>query len=167
MTHLILLTVINWLHLFATVAWIGGMTTNLLVLLPSIREALEPAVLGKLMGAVMKRFRILTYISIVVLIVTGAVMTKFNASYMGLALFGNLWSIVALIKHIVIVVMIIIAIYAFEGLARKVSKLAMKGPSPDLARLQKKQIMLASIGFILGVIVLLLTGLMTAISATS
>jgi uncharacterized membrane protein len=96
MAHLILLTVINWLHLFATVAWIGGMTTNLLVLLPSIREALEPAVMGKLMGGVMKRFRIVTYISIVVLIVTGAVMTTFNASYMGLALFGNLWSIVAL-----------------------------------------------------------------------
>jgi uncharacterized membrane protein len=144
MAHLILLTVINWLHLFATVAWIGGMTTNLLVLLPSIREALEPAVMGKLMGGVMKRFRIVTYISIVVLIVTGAVMTTFNASYMGLALFGNLWSIVALI-----------------------SKLAVKGPSPDLAHLQKKQIMLASTGFILGVIVLLLTGVMTAISATS
>jgi hypothetical protein len=82
-------------------------------------------------------------------------MTTFNASYMGLALFGNLWSIVALIKHIVIVVMIIMAIYAYEGLARKVSKLAVKGPSP------------ASTGFILGVIVLLLTGVMTAISATS
>jgi hypothetical protein len=90
-------------------------------------------------------------------------MTTFNASYMGLALFGNLWSIVALIKHIVIVVMIIMAIYAYEGLARKVSKLAVKGPSPDLAHLQKKQIMLASTGFILGVIVLLLTGVMTVL----
>lgn len=167
MNSLVLLSVVNWFHLFATVAWIGGMTTNLLILLPSIREALEPATVGKLMVAVLKRFRILTYISIVVLAVTGVVMTRFNANYLGSLQFENLWSTISLIKHVITAVLVILAIYAYEGLARKVSKLATKGPSPDLARLQKKQIAFASTGFILGIIILLLTGIMTAISATS
>ena len=167
MSYLVLLSVINWLHLFATAAWIGGMATNILVLLPSARMTLEPPVMGKLMGSVMKRFRVLVYISIVILAVTGVFMTRSNANYAGLLNFNNFWAAISLIKHIVVAILIVLAIYAFEGLGKKVTKLAAKGPSPDLARLQKKQIALASIGFILGLIILLLTGIMTAISATS
>jgi hypothetical protein len=63
--------------------------------------------------------------------------------------------------------MIVLAVYAFEGLARKVAKVAVKGPSDDLSRLQKKQISFAATGFILGLIVLLLTGILGAISVTS
>jgi uncharacterized membrane protein len=123
--------------------------------------------MGKLMGAVMKRFRVWVYISIVLLVLTGFGMMRFNTSYMGMATFENVWAIVALIKHVVILIMIILAVYAFEGLGRKVAKVAAKGPSDDLARLQKKQISLAATGFILGLIVLLLTGILGAISVTS
>jgi uncharacterized membrane protein len=164
---LILLSVVNWIHLFATVVWIGGMITNLMIVLPSIREALEPAAMGKLMGAVMKRFRVWVYISIVLLVLTGFGMMRFNMNYLGFAQFGNVWSAVAVIKHIVILIMIVLAVYAFEGLARKVAKVAVKGPSDDLSRLQKKQISFAATGFILGLIVLLLTGILGAISVTS
>jgi uncharacterized membrane protein len=164
---MILLSVVNWIHLFAVAVWIGGMATNLMIVLPSMREALEPAAMGKLMGAVMKRFRVWIYISIVLLIITGFGMMRFNTNYMGFAQFGNVWSAVALIKHVVTLIMIIIAVYAFEGLARKVAKVAVKGPSDDLARLQRKQISFAAIGFILGLIVLLLTGILGAISVTS
>ncbi len=164
---LILLSVINWIHLFAVAVWIGGITINLMIVLPSIREALEPALMGKVMGAVMKRFRVWVYISIVLLVVTGFGMMRFNMNYMGFAQFGNVWSVVSLIKHIVTLIMIILAVYAFEGLARKVAKVAAKGPSDDLVRLQKKQISLAATGFIMGIIVLLLTGILGAISVTS
>ena len=64
MNYLILGSVINFLHLFATVAWFGAMTTNAFILLPSARKALEAPLVGKLIGAVMKRFRVLVYISI-------------------------------------------------------------------------------------------------------
>jgi uncharacterized membrane protein len=91
----IFLSVVNWIHLFATVVWIGGMTTNLFVVLPSIRETLEPGVMGKLMGAVMKRFRVWIYISIVLLVLTGFGMMRFNMNYLGFAQFGNVWSVVS------------------------------------------------------------------------
>jgi hypothetical protein len=53
--------------------------------------------------------------------------------------------------------MVILAIYAFEILAPKVAKIAAKGPSPELLRIQKSQMSLAAIGFILGIIILALT----------
>lgn len=162
---LILLSGVNWLHLIATVFWIGAASTNLLILLPSMKEVLEPPSMGKLMGAVMKRFRTLVYISMVVLGVTGIVMNLLNKNYLGPFQFTNLWSWVTLIKHVFTAVLIILVIYAFERFAPKVSRLAAKGPSPELAQLQKKQIRLATMGLVLGIIILLLTGIITAISS--
>ncbi len=163
---LILMSLVAWLHLLATVAWIGGMSTNLVVLLPSMKASLEPPVMGKLMGAIMRRFRVLTYICIVVLAFTGGLMSRINASFEGFG-FTNLWSSISLAKHIVVLILIILAVYAYEGLAKRVNRVASKGPSPELARLQKKQIGLALTGFVLGLIVLLLTAVLSTISATT
>ena len=159
MDNLILASVLNFLHLFATVAWFGALTTNAFILMPSIRESLEPPVAGKLMGAIMKRFRILVYINMGVLIVTGIFMT----SSMKFMQFRNLWSTISSIKHIFIIIVVVLVIYAFEGLGRKVSRLAQKGPSPELAGLQKKQIIFSKVGLVMAIIILILTGILTAI----
>ena len=159
MNNLVLDSVLNSLHLFATVAWFGAATTNAFILMPSINESLEPPVAGKLMGSVMKRFRIVVYTSIVVLIVTGIFMT----SSMKFMRFTNIWSTIYSIKHIIIIIAVILIIYSFEGLGRKVSRLAQKGPSPELADLQKKQIIFSKVGFVIVIIILILTGILTAI----
>jgi uncharacterized membrane protein len=159
MNNLGLASVLNFLHLFATVAWFGAATTNAFVLMPSISESLEPPVAGKLMGAVMRRFRILVYTSMGVLIVTGIFMT----SSMKFMQFTNIWYTISSIKHIFIIILIILAIYLFEVLGRKVSRLAKKGPSPELASLQKKQIIFSKIGLVLVIIILILTAILTAI----
>lgn len=164
---LIVLSGVNWLHLIATVFWIGAASTNILILLPSMKAVLEPPVMGKLMGAVMKRFRTIVYISMVILGVTGIAMNLLNKNYLGLMQFGNTWSMITLIKHVVTAALVILVFYAFETLAPKVSRLAAKGPSPELAHLQKKQISLAVTGLVLGIVILLLTGIMTAISSAS
>jgi uncharacterized membrane protein len=143
------------------------MSTNLLILLPSMKAVLEPPVMGRLMGTVMKRLRTIVYISIVILGVTGIVMNLLNKNYLGLMNFGNTWSMITLVKHVVTAALVILVIYAFETLAPKISRLAAKGPSPEFAHLQKKQIRLAIAGFILGIIILLLTGIITAISSVS
>ncbi len=159
MGNLILASVLNFFHLFATVAWFGAAITNAFILMPSIGETLEAPVAGKLIGAVMKRFRIITYTSIGILIVTGILLTN-GLKFM---LFISLWATISSVKHIFIIIVVILVIYAFEGLGRKVSRLAAKGPSPELARLQKKQIMISKVGLVLAIIILILTGILTAI----
>ena len=82
--------------------------------------------------------------------------------------FPDLWSIIAYIKHGLMIVVIILVIYSFEGLAKKVSRLSAKGPSPELVSLQKKQMVFSYKvfsykGLVLVLIILLLTGIMTAI----
>ncbi|MHA2311870.1 MAG: hypothetical protein ACXADF_10310, partial [Candidatus Thorarchaeota archaeon] len=71
----ILLGVLNWLHLVATVTWFGGLTTNVFILMPSLGSTLEPPVAGNFLNTYMKRFRPLVYVSILILISTGAIIT--------------------------------------------------------------------------------------------
>ena len=144
--------VIKWVHLMATVAWIGGMFTNFIIYLPVIGKVLDPPTTGKLMGAVMKRFKVLVYISMGLFLLTGmvrGVISEFPTE--------SLWTILFFLKIGVFVIMVILAVYAFEVLAPKVAKIASKGPSPELLRIQKSQMSLAMIGFILGIIILALT----------
>ncbi len=164
-SKLVLLSALNWLHLVAVVVWIGAMITNVLTLLPSARESLDPPVMGRLMGAVMKRVRRLVYISIAVLLVTGVIMTSLNKEYLGVLDFGNSWGVFLLVKHIFVAILIILGVYMFEVLAPKLGRMAAKGPSPEFAQLQKLQARIGTAGVIIALIILLFTAVTTAISA--
>lgn len=163
--NLLLLSIVNWLHLTATVTWIGAIITNTIVLLPAAKTSLEPPVMGRLLGVFMKRFRPLVYVCIVTLFLTGVIMMVLNKYYDGLMNLGNPWAQLLLIKHILIIIMVIIVVYAFEILAPKVGRLAAKGPSPELANAQKLQMRLATLGLVTALVVLLLTSVITAISS--
>lgn len=160
--QLMALSILNFLHLLATVAWIGGMAANVLITLPSTREVLEPAVAGRFIGAVTKRFRRIVYVSIVTLVIVGVALTLLNENFVGEP-FDNVWSELILVKHLVVTAMVLLAIYSFEVLAPKVAKLAAKGPSPELLKVQKLQLRLASTGFVLGLVVLLLIAIVLSL----
>lgn len=162
---LFLLSVVSWLHLAATVTWIGAMVTNMAVLMPAARETLEPPVMGRLFGAFMKRFRSLVYICIITLFVTGVVMMSLNSHYLGPLDLGNLWTQLLLVKHILIIIMVVMVVYAFEVLSPRVGRVAAAGPSPELARLQKLQMRVATAGMAVALLVLLFTSIITAISS--
>ncbi len=150
------LSILNFLHLFATVIWIGGMANNILTILPSAKEVLEPAVSGRLIGAVMKRFRLIVYVSFLVFIVSGIPLTLLNEDFAGLGQFNDAWSQVILVKHLFVAAVILLGVYSFEVVAPKVAKLTAKGPSPELLKAQKLQLRLASTGFVLSLVILLL-----------
>lgn len=152
-----LIAVINWIHLLAAVAWIGGMFANFFVYLPAVRSVLDPPVIGKLMGTVMKRFKVMIYISMGILLITGMILSFTGEETLGYSALERNRSVLILGKVILYVVMSVLAIIAFESLAPGVARLAQKGPSPKLARKQRTQIRFAVTGFILGIIVLALS----------
>ena len=71
--ELVVASIIDWLHLIATVARIGGMFVNNLAFSPSAKESLEAPVTGRFMGS----FRIIAYVCMGVLVVTGVIMMFF------------------------------------------------------------------------------------------
>jgi uncharacterized membrane protein len=163
LTTQILLGLLNWCHLLATVTWIGAIVTFALAVTPSAKEALPPPMIGKLFGSIMKRFRPLVYLSIVTFLFSGMAMTLLDEDYFGFLDLSTPWAVVMLIKHAIVGIFILLAIYNFEVFAPKVSRVAAKGPSPELERLQKFQERFAKVGLLVAIVILLLTGIATAL----
>jgi len=148
---------LKWIHLMATVAWIGGMFTNFLIYIPSIGKTLEPQLAGKLTATVMKRFRILIYISMAAFLISGIMMASLHLDS-GAIVSSRIQMVAILIFKVPLyILMVILAIIAFEIVAPRVARIAADGPSPKLQRAQRSQKILAMIGFLLGLLVLALS----------
>lgn len=160
MDNVFVKTLIDWMHIMATVVWIGGMITNLFVIRPVLASTLTPPDAGKFMGALMKRFRIIVYTSIVILGVTGIPLKIINENYISIINFENNWEIVSFVKHLCYGVLVMVAVYSFEILSPKVAKVAAQGPSPALQALQKKQMALGGLAFLAAMVILVLSSLM-------
>ncbi len=160
MQNPLLQTTFDFLHLMATIAWIGGMFFNFLVVIPTVNKVLDPATTGKFMSVLFKRVRVVVYVSLVILFVTGIPMKIASEYYMGIINFDNTWEIVGFIKHIFVGVLALVAIYSFEILTPRVAKLAGVGPSDKLNALKKKQMKLGAAGFLCGIIIIFLSAVM-------
>lgn len=152
--------ILDFLHLMATIAWIGGMFFNFLVVMPTVAKALDPQTTGKFMGMLFKRVRVVVYISLIILFVTGIPMKIANEFYVSVISFGNNWELIGFVKHVFVAILALMAIYSFEVLLPKVSKLAKEGPSPKLLGLRKKQMVLGSVSFLFGIIIIFLSAIM-------
>jgi len=160
---LIVAAIIDWLHLTATVAWLGGVFINNLALSPSVRESLEPPVMGRFMGSYMKRFRVLAYVCGGILVVTGVIMTLLSPHYAGGFDLSSPWALFFLLKLIFVVALIPIGIYILEVLSPKIGRVGAKGPSPELAKLQKLLSNLGMTAFGIGLLILLFSAVTSAV----
>lgn len=154
-TKTIIFGLITFLHDLFTVAWIGSLITLGFSVMPAVKKVLEkgPQV-KKVMEEVQKRNKVLVYISIIGLAVTGMLKAKQSTAYMGLFNFGNAYSAVMASKHILVLVMVAIVLYRSLALAKTVTQ--------KQERLKK---VLMMINIVLGIIVLLLSGFAVALSS--
>ena len=128
-----------------------------MVMVPSARESLEPPAMGHFMSTYIKRFRVLAYVSMGVLVVTGVIMMLFSPNYAGGFDLSSPWALFLMLKHIFVVVLIIIGVYILEVLSPKMERAGAKGPSPEVAKLQKRLSNLGMTSFGIGLLILLFT----------
>lgn len=145
--------IVNALHLLATVIWIGGMAYTAVVLMPAA-QALDPGPRGQLMGAVAKRFSIVAWSSILLLLITGLIKTPAEMLLDTASTYG----VVLTVKHALVLIMIIIGSVITFSVVPKTRSLAPapgERPAPAFVKAQQQLKMLATTNLILGIIVLL------------
>jgi uncharacterized membrane protein len=154
-----------YVHLIATVAWMGGIFIYLLVLIPSVQQTLEPPAAGKLMGLMSKKGRIIGYTSILLFLASGSIMTVLNKNYEGLLTFGSPWSQIILIKHVLVAALIVLTIYHNQVLIPKQARFPELTPE-ERAKIEKSLKLdgLAALFFLFSI--LLLTAVARSISNT-
>ncbi len=161
-----------WLHLLATIVWLGGMATLTLLVWPRIVQPgkePEPAMVT-LMDSLERRLTMLGNISLAMLIVTGLIQMGGNVRYKGFLVINSPWAAGLLAKHIVIGAMIVVSgviqLRVYPELERA-RLLASRGDNTEHAarahQLRARIRLLNAINLGLGVVVLMLTAFITAV----
>jgi uncharacterized membrane protein len=157
-----------FLHLLATVAWIGGLVTLALVVQPVLnRSVTDLQQRARLLEALLKRFQPIANLSLVVLILTGMVQTFTNRFYKGFLQFDNPWAQAILFKHVAALGMIVVAAFitfSVQPALRRNALLLANGLTDEAqsARMQQQQARLTWINLILSILVLFFTAIASA-----
>jgi uncharacterized membrane protein len=158
------LRVAYWLHMAATIVWIGGIFFQAAILTPALSKASPSENEARFLEAVRRRFDPLAWLSLAILIATGLTQMSANPNYSGFLVIGNLWSMAILSKHLLIGLMILLASYQtwilYPELNRNIlARAARAEVGPDAAPLNARQIGAARLNLILGILVSALTAI--------
>jgi len=149
---------VTFFHDLFTVFWVGGLAAMVLVTMPAVKATLTPGpVMKDFLNKLQKRQSILVYISMVGLAVTGMMLSQSNSNFTGLFRFDQPFSILLSLKHIAMALMVIIT------LARSLVVHPANAEKVEPRR-QKLSMMMILVNFILGVVILLLTGLLSVVA---
>lgn len=158
-----------FVHLLATVIWIGGLFSLTLLVWPETQRILaESPALHHLLNRLRKRFAPLTNFSLAVLWLSGLVQLSGDPNYQGTLIFDNEWSRVMLLKHIAVLGMmlcgVILQFMVTPALERSsLLKERGKDDAGEWQRHRQQEIRLTWINMALGVAVLGFTAWATAL----
>lgn len=146
----ILIALSVWLHSLATVILIGHYLLLALLYLPVLGDAG-----GTFLSEISKRSRVWLYVSMIIFLLTGIYLMFVDPYYLGIGDFGNPWSILMLVKHILILGML--GMGAWFNAIMRVGPLmsSNSGAAQALVRFRQYSNLMA----ITGVLVLLLTAI--------
>lgn len=136
-----------FVHLIGIVLWLGPALLMPLVLIPAIR-ALEPAAQTKFMQVFWKRY--------FPLFVIGGIVVGLSGWFQDFKMDAGLKDAVIKTKHVVILPLILVSVYIWLFLARKLTK-----PIDDSNGTWRKLVSFSWIQLVLSVAVLFLTGWLT------
>jgi uncharacterized membrane protein len=176
------LTVAYWLHMLATVVWIGSLASLALVVLPAAGRALEAGMYARLLEQIQHRLDPLGWFCLLVLTGTGLFQMSASPNYQGFFAIDNTWAAAILAKHLLFLGMISVSAWSTWGVLpalrratmRAAKELALaKEHSPtqapplnqglaDALRLQGRILLLLRINLLFSVVVLALTALARA-----
>jgi uncharacterized membrane protein len=104
----VLISLSVWLHALATVVFIGHYLLLSVIYLPVLARAKNGIVLSE----ISKRSRPWLYGSLLIFIVTGTYLMLIDSGYLGFMNFSNLWGILMLVKHILILGMMALGFWS-------------------------------------------------------
>jgi uncharacterized membrane protein len=165
------LSLTYWLHMLATVVWIGGLAALALVIFPAAQRNLDADAYAALLKGIRRRLDPIGWLSLLVLIGTGLFQMSANPNYEGFLAIDNRWSAAILVKHLFVILMVGVSAYATWGLLPQLERAALRRVAQ---RQDEEQLLQAQLGLqhqerlmlrlnlAMGVVVLALTALARA-----
>jgi uncharacterized membrane protein len=150
-----------WLHFFATVTWVGSLAGVSLLVLPSMKRALDAETQLVFIEALQKRLEPIAWFSMSLLLVTGLFQMSVNPHYDGFLSTTTQWSLAILTKHILGIVMVVVsAIQTWEvipAIRRAIIRSRKSKNTEELDLLRRREVFLLRMNFGLSLLILLAT----------
>ncbi|MBV6396070.1 MAG: hypothetical protein HFACDABA_01658 [Anaerolineales bacterium] len=160
------LALFYWIHLLATVTWIGGIAAISILVLPAARRTLQPLDQLAFLEAMQRRLEPLAWFSITALIATGLFQMSANEHYNGFLNASTQWSLSILVKHGLGLVMgAVTALQTWEifpAIRRTLMRKEKGASAQEIILLQKREERLRKINLLLAVLILGATALARA-----
>jgi uncharacterized membrane protein len=100
-----------WLHMLATVFWLGNLSTILFVVTPLARQMLPGKYSRLFVEKMQTRLQQVGWLSLLFLVVTGMFQMSSHPEYKGFLAIDNQWSLAILLKHITVGALIVSSAY--------------------------------------------------------
>src|SRR5512141_2712414 len=150
-----------WLHLFATITWVGSLASVSLLVLPAMKQALDPEIQLVFIEALQKRLEPIAWFSMSLLLVTGLFQMSVNPHYDGFLSTSTQWSLAILIKHLLGIVMVVVsAVQTWEvipAIRRAILRSKKTGNVNQIDSLRRREVLLLRMNFALSILILLAT----------
>lgn len=154
----IVFALITFSHDLFTVIWIGGLLALGAIVLPTLlRMHGRGPETRRVMDAIQRRLSRWVYVSIVGLVVTGILLGRRNPAFGGLFSMANSYSVALSLKHLLVLLMIVVALLRSWALDR------IRALQPQSR--EKLKGALLYLNMALGILVLLLSGISAALGS--
>ena len=159
------LAIIFWIHMLATVLWLGSLASLSLLVLPALRKV-DLKSQGILLEAIQKRLDPLGWFSLALLLATGMFQMSANPNYEGFLAISGQWASSILIKHIFFGLMIVVSAaqtwWLLPNIQRAMLRQQKLGDEKEIASLRKREALLLNLNLILAILILGVTALARA-----
>jgi len=155
-----------WVHLLATVVWIGGVVSMVLMAWPALRQGV---LASNQWVSLQQRFIPWSNGSLVLLLITGFVQMTNDPNYHGFLDLDSLWAAAIFVKHLAFLGMVLIGVYAQSYLYPAISRaklLAEKRPeigADETSSFAKQELLLLRLNFVCALVILFFTAVATAV----
>jgi uncharacterized membrane protein len=150
-----------WLHLFATVTWVGSLAGVSLLVLPAMKQSLDAETQLVFIEALQRRLEPIAWFSMSLLLATGLFQMSVNPHYDGFLSTSTQWSLAILIKHLLGIVMVVVsAIQTWEvipAIRRAIVRSKKSNNADQLDSLRRREVLLLRMNFGLSLLILLAT----------
>lgn len=158
-----------WIHLVATVLWLGGLAVLSLIVWPGLLRQSAEGLPSQTMDAIEGRFWPIANVSLAALIITGTLQMSDDPHYNGFLKVNSPWAVGLLAKHVVIGGIIAASIalqWSVRPAIERAALLARRGDAEaraEEAALRRRSRWLTWLSLGLGGLVLMLTAYITAL----
>lgn len=155
-----------WVHLLATVMWLGGMALMAFVAWPALRRGTLEA---NQWLTLQQRFLPWVNASLIILLISGFVQMTNDSNYNGFLVIDSTWAWAMLLKHIAFVGMIVLTVYLQFVLYPAIARARLLSANkPELAAAEqekqtRQEMRMLRLNLICATLVLFFTAMATAV----